>query len=282
MNSILSFFSYSFVWRALAVGALITVCSALLGASLVLKRYSMLGDGLSHVGFGASAVGLALGVAPLCIAVPAVLAAAFLLLKLGNSGKMRSDASIAIVSGSALAVGVIAAKLSHGMNVDINNYMFGSIYTLGESDVALSIVLCAAVLILYLLFYNRLFSVTFDEPFARATGIRVSFYETLLACLAAVTVVIGMRMMGALLISSLLVFPVMTALKLCRSYRSVIICSVAVAEAGFFGGITLSFALRTPPGASVAVVNLALLLLFSAAERIILLASKKNKKSLAK
>lgn len=266
IDSLLSFLSYSFVWRALAVGLLITVCSALLGASLVLKRYSMMGDGLSHVGFGASAIGLALGIAPLAVAVPAVLLAAFLLLKLGNRGKMKGDAAIAVVSCSALAVGVIAAKLSHGMNVDINNYMFGSIYTLGENDVAVSVALCAVVLALYLLFYNRIFSVTFDESFARATGVRVSAYDTLLACLTAVTVVIGMRMMGALLISGLLVFPVLTAGRLCRSYRSVIICSVCVAVAGFLGGIALSFALNTPPGASVITVNLVLLCLFRSIE----------------
>lgn len=260
MDNILSFLSYGFVLRALVVGVLITVCAALLGASLVLKRYSMIGDGLSHVGFGASAIGLALGIAPLYISVVAVLIAAFALLKLGNSGKMKGDAAIAVISGSALAVGVVSAKLSHGMNVDINNYMFGSIYTLGEKDVAVSVALCAAVLVLYVLFYNKLFSVTFDESFASATGINVSRYDTLLACLTAVTVVIGMRMMGALLISSLLVFPVLTAQTFCRSYKSVIVTSAGVALLGFFGGIILSFVLSTPPGASVVLANLFILL----------------------
>lgn len=262
MDNILNFLSYGFVLRALVVGVLITVCAALLGASLVLKRYSMIGDGLSHVGFGASAIGLALGIAPLYISVVAVLIAAFALLKLGNSGKMKGDAAIAIISGSALAIGVVSAKLSHGMNVDINNYMFGSIYTLGEKDVAVSVALCAVVLVLYVLFYNKLFSVTFDESFASATGINVSRYDTLLACLTAVTVVIGMRMMGALLISSLLVFPVLTAQTFCRSYKSVIISSACVALLGFFAGITLSFVLSAPPGASVVLANLFILLVF--------------------
>lgn len=268
-NEIFSLLSHGFVIRALVVGVLITLCSSLLGTSLVLKRYSMIGDGLSHVGFGASAVGLAFGVAPLYVAVPAVLVAAFLLLKLGNSGKVKGDAAIAVISGSALAIGVISAKMSHGMNVDINNYMFGSIYTLNDRDVVVAVALCVAVLLLYVVFYNRLFAVTFDESFARATGIRVSAYDTLLACLTAVTVVVGMRMMGALLISSLLVFPVLTAGRLCRSYRSVIICSAAVAIVGFFGGIAVSFALKTPPGASVVVSNLVLLALFSAIGRIL-------------
>lgn len=267
MNELLSYFSYAFVSRALIVGLLITVCSALLGTSLVLRRYSMLGDGLSHVGFGASAVALALGVAPLAVATPAVLIAAFFLLKIG-SRKLQGDAATAIFSGSALAVGVIAAKLSGGMNVDINNYMFGSIYTLSGSDVYVSVALCAVVIIIYVLSYPRLFSVTFDPSFARATGINVPLYDTLLACLTAVTVVIGMRMMGALLISCLLVFPVMTAKRLCRSYRAVIICSVLVATAGFIFGIVLSFLANTPPGASVVVANLVLLLVFMSIEQI--------------
>ena len=268
IDSLMEFLSYPFVWRALAVGLLITVCAALLGASLVLKRFSMMGDGLSHVGFGASAIGLAFGVAPLTVAVPAVLLAAFLLLKLDKGGKMKGDAAVAVLSCTALSVGVIAAKLSHGMNVDINNYMFGSIYTLGDSDVAVSVALSAVVLLLYVLFYNRIFSVTFDQSFAAATGVRVSAYDTLLACLTAVTVVIGMRMMGALLISGLLVFPVLTAGRLCRSYRSVIICSVCVAVAGFLGGIALSFSLSTPPGASVIAVNFVLLAVFWSIERL--------------
>lgn len=268
IDSIISFFSYGFVLRALAVGLLISVCSALLGASLVLKRYSMLGDGLSHVGFGASAIGLSLGIAPLAVAVPTVLLAAFVLLKLGKSGKLKGDAAIAVVSGSSLAIGVVSAKLSHGMNVDINNYMFGSIYTLSGNDVAVAFVLCAAVLLLYAVFYNKLFAVTFDESFARATGVKTSVYDTLLACLTAVTVVIGMRMMGALLISSLLVFPVLTAGRLCSSYRAVILCSLCVSVSGFVCGMGLSFALDTPPGATVVLVNLVLLGVFRSIEGI--------------
>ncbi len=276
ISSILSFFSYGFVLRALAVGLLISICSSLLGASLVLKRYSMLGDGLSHVGFGASAIGLALGIAPLAVAVPTVLLSAFALLKLGKSGKLKSDAAIAVVAGSALAIGVVSAKLSHGMNIDINNYMFGSIYTLSDSDVTVAVMLCAIVLLLYAVFYNKLFAVTFDESFARATGIRTSVYDTLLACLTAITVVIGMRMMGTLLISSLLVFPILTAGRLCSSYRSVILCSLAVSITGFLSGMGLSFALDTPPGATVVLVNLVLLGVFRSIEGIKNLISRKS------
>ena len=261
MNDILSLLSYSFVWRALAVGLIVSVCAALLGTNLVLKRFAGLGDGLSHVGFGASALGIAFGVAPLYIAIPGVLLAAFLLLRLSGN-VVKGDAAIAVVSGSALAIGVTAAKLSHGMNVDINNFMFGSIYTLSDRDVMVALCLCAVVLILFSLYYNKLFAVTFDESFSFATGIKVSRYNTLLACLTAVTVVIGMRMMGALLISSLLVFPSLTAGRVFRSYRGVIIGSLLVSVAAFLSGLIVSFALSTPPGASVVLANLVLFIVF--------------------
>ncbi len=255
IDAIVSFLSYGFVQRALLVGLFISVCAALLGTNLVLKRFSGLGDGLSHVGFGASAIGLAFGVAPLYVAIPAVLLAAFVLLKIG-SGRVKGDAAIAVFSSSALAIGITAAGLSGGMNVDINNYMFGSIYTLSREDVAVSLSLCAVVLLLFAVFYNKLFAVTFDESFSFATGIKVSRYNSLLACLTAVTVVIGMRMMGALLISSLLVFPSLTVGCVCRSYRSVIFGSLAVSVSAFLLGLTASFAADTPPGASVVLANL--------------------------
>lgn len=261
IDAMVSFLSYAFVQRALLVGLLISVCAALLGTNLVLKRFSGLGDGLSHVGFGASAIALAVGVAPLYVAIPAVLVAAFLLLRLGR-GRVKGDAAIAVFSSSALAIGITAASLSHGMNVDINNYMFGSIYTLSRDDVIVSIALCAVVLLLFLVFYNKLFAITFDESFAFATGVKVSRYNSLLACLTAVTVVIGMRMMGALLISSLLVFPSLTAGRLARSYRSTIICSVLVSVAAFLLGLGASFAADTPPGAGVVLANLVLFAVF--------------------
>lgn len=264
INELLGLFSYPFALRALLVGLLISVCAALLGTSLVLKRFSGLGDGLSHVGFGASALGLAFGVAPLYIAIPAVLLAAFGLLQLNKSGKVKGDAAIAAVSGSALAVGVTAAKLSSGMNVDINNFMFGSIYTLSGRDVLVTAALCAVVLLLFVVFYNKLFAVTFDESFSSATGIRVSRYNALLSCLTAVTVVIGMRMLGALLISSLLVFPSLTAGRVCRSYRGVILCSLLVSVSAFLIGLIASFAFSTPPGASVVLANLVFFCVFFA------------------
>ena len=177
MTDFFSLFKYDFFINALIIGALVSVCAALLGVSLVLKRYSMIGDGLSHVGFGASAVALAFGVAPLYIAIPAVLAAAFLLLRLGKSTSIKGDAATALIASSSLAIGYTAARLTSGGNIDIGNYMFGSIYTLSREDLIITVIVALIVLILYAIFYNKLFSVTFDEDFAKATGIKVSLYK---------------------------------------------------------------------------------------------------------
>ena len=260
MTDFFSLFKYDFLVNAVIIGVLVSVCAALLGVSLVLKRYSMIGDGLSHVGFGASAIALAFGIAPLYIAIPAVLAAAFLLLKLGKKSSIKGDAATALVASSALAIGYTVSKLAGGGNVDIAGFMFGSIYTVNTRDLIITVIVSAAVIVLYGVFYNKLFSVTFDEEFALATGVRVGFYNSLLACLTAVTVVIGMRMMGTLLISALIIFPVLTAVRLVKNYKSVIIASVMVALAGFFGGLILSVILGTSPGSSVVIVNLLIFL----------------------
>lgn len=248
-------FSYPFMVRALTAGALLSVCAALLGVSLVLKRFSMIGDGLSHVGFGALAVASALNLAPLAVAIPAVILAAFVLLKMSGSGRLKGDAATAVFSTGALAIGVMVVSLSTGMNADLNSYLFGSILAMSKQDVALSVMLSIVVLIFYVLFYDKIFAVTFDESFARATGIRTDLYHTLLAVLTAVVVVLGMRMMGALLISSLIVFPALTAMRLFKSYRSVMISSVFFAVAGFGSGMCISFWFGTPAGASIVVVD---------------------------
>ena len=225
-------FSYHFIQRALVVGVLVSLCAALLGVSLVLKRYSMIGDGLSHVGFGALAVASAFHFAPLAVTVPVVVLSAILLLRLRGSSRVKGDAAIAIISSSALAIGVIVVSVTSGMNTEVSSYLFGSILSLSRGDAVLSVILSLAVLTLFLLFYPRLFAVTFDETFARATGTRADLYNTLLAVLTAVTVVIGMRMMGALLISSLIIFPALSAMKLCRSFRGVILCAACASLSG--------------------------------------------------
>lgn len=263
MTQLLAMLSYHFMHRALIVGVLVSLCAALLGVSLVLKRYSMIGDGLSHVGFGALAIASALNLAPLAVAVPVVIVAAVLLLRLRQNAQVKGDAAIAIISSSALAIGIISVSLTTGMNTEVSSYMFGSILSLSQSDAVLSIVLSLFVLALFALFYPRLFAVTFDEDFGRATGTRTNIYNTLLAVLTAVTVVLGMRMMGALLISSLIIFPALSAMRVCRSFKAVVLCSAVISVVCFIIGVTASYFLETPTGASIVVTDLAAFGLFS-------------------
>ena len=261
-------FSYQFMVRALIVGLLVSLCAALLGVSLVLKRYSMIGDGLSHVGFGALAVATALGMAPMAVTIPVVVAAAFLLLRLSSTGRLKGDAAIAMISTGALAVGVIVLSLSTGMTSDVNNYLFGSMLAMSGEDVTLSVVLAAAVLMLFVLFYRRIFAVTFDETFARATGGHAEACNMLLALLTAVTIVMGMRVMGTMLISSLIIFPALTAMRVCRSFKSVTLCAAAVSVVCFFVGLCASYLLSTAAGATVVVANILAFLIFAAIGRL--------------
>ena len=268
MSEFLHMFSFHFMQRALLVGALVSLCAALLGVSLVLKRYSMIGDGLSHVGFGALAIASALHVAPLAVAVPVVVVTAVLLLRLSQNSKIKGDAMIAIISSSALAIGVICVSVTTGMNTEVSSYMFGSILSLSRSDAILSAILSAAVLLLFVLFYPRLFAVTFDENFSKATGTRTELYNTLLAVLTAITVVLGMRMMGALLISSLIIFPALSAMRVCRSFKGVVLVSGTAAAVSFLIGMFAALLLNTAPGASVVIVNVIFFLIFSLVGRV--------------
>ena len=213
--------SYSFIARAMLVGLIVSLCAALLGVSLVLKRYSMIGDGLSHVGFGALAIAMAMGFTPLAFTIPVVVAAALVLLRLRS-----------------------------------------------RADVTLSLWLGGAVLLLFILFYRRIFTVTFDEAFARATGLRAGLYNTLIAVLTAVTIVLGMRLMGAMLISSLIIFPALTAMRLCKSFLAVTLTAAVVSLVSFFIGLSISYLVSTPAGASVVLVNAAFFLLFSLTAKI--------------
>ena len=257
MKLLLSMFAYPFIVRAFAVGILVSLCAALLGVPLVLKRYSMIGDGLSHVSFGALAVALACGWAPLTVSLPVVVVAALLLLRMTEKSRMGADAAIALTSASALAIGIIVTSLTTGMTTDVDSYMFGSILALSSEDVALSVGLCLSVLALFVLFYHKLFAITFDESFSRATGVRVELYNTLLSVLTALTIVLGMRLMGAMLISSLIIFPALSAMRLFKSFRGVVIFGAVMSVVGFCVGLSGSYLLSTPVGATVVVVDLA-------------------------
>ena len=268
LEALNNMFSYTFIIRALIAGAVLSLCASLLGVSLVLKRYSMIGDGLSHVGFGAVSIASAVGLAPMSVAIPVVIFAAFLLLRMNDSSKIKGDAAIAVVSTGSLAAGVIAVSVTTGINTDFYSYMFGSILGMSKADVVLSLSVCIPVLILFVLFYNRIFSVTFDESFSRGIGVKSGLFNSIIAVLTALTIVLGMRLMGALLISSLVIFPCLTSMRVCKSFRAVTICSAIVSLVCFFLGMYLSVLFSLPTGASIVAVNVVLFVIFTLAGKI--------------
>jgi len=256
-------FSFAFMVRAIVVGLLVSLCAALLGVNLVLKRYAMIGTGLSNVGFAAMAIAGVFDLTPLPVSMPIVVAAAFLLLRLNENSKVRGDSAVALISTSGLAIGVIVVAMTTGITLHICNVMFGSIFAMARADMYVSVGLSVVVLGLFVLFYKQLFAVTYDESFAKATGTKVEVYKSLLAILTAVTVVVGMRMMGALLISALTLFPALSAMRLCKRFLSVVIAAAVIGVTCFFVGMLFSFGLDLPPGASVVGVNLALFAVLS-------------------
>ncbi|MGN1095994.1 MAG: metal ABC transporter permease, partial [Eubacteriales bacterium] len=214
------FFEYmkmDFAVRAFTVGFLLSVCAAILGVCLVPKRYSMIGDGLSHVGFGALAVASALGAAPLSVAMPVVIISSFLLLRLKENGKIKGDSAIAMISSGALAIGVMIVSAT-GSNTDLNSYMFGSILSITKNDFITALIVFPLIIAVFSVFYAQIFAVCCDGDFARATGMKAGFFDMLLAVLVAATVVIGMRLMGTLLISALVIFPAVSAMRVCKSF----------------------------------------------------------------
>ena len=240
---------------ALIAGIAVSLCASLLGVSLVLKRCSMIGDGLSHVGYGTLCIAIALGWAPMQVTIPVVILAAYILLRLSENSRIGGDTAIALFSTSALALGILASSKAN-LTTDVSHYMFGSILAMTRGDVIFSVILSICVILVYLLFYDKIFAVTFDENFARATGLNVRFYNLLIAVLTAVTVVLGMMMMGALLISSLMIFPAVTAMRINRHFRGVVLTAVAISVGCFLAGLFLSLWIDTAVGASVILMNL--------------------------
>ena len=235
IETIQEMMSHAFIQRAVLVGSLVSLCAALLGVSLVLKRYSMIGDGLSHVGFGILTISTVLGISsPLYIAIPGVAIFAIILLKIGNNSKIKSDSAIAIISSSALAIGVAVTSLTTGMNTDVCNFMFGSILAMSTADVILSVIVSIIVAILFVVYYRKLFIVTFDENFAKASGLKEERYTNIIAVLTALIIVIGMRMMGVMLISSIIIFPALTAMRVFKTYKQVVISSAIISLLTFW------------------------------------------------
>lgn len=256
LDIILEIFSYPFMVRAIIVGLLISICSALLGVILVLKRYSMIGDGLSHVGFGALAIATVLNKEPLLISIPIVVLVSFFLLKINENRKIKGDSAIALISTSSLAIGVMVLSMSTGMNTDVSNYLFGSILGLTKQDVILTSILAIVVVLVFILFYNKIFAITFDEIFSKATGINANLYNMIIALLTSLVIVLGMKTMGSLLISSLMIFPTLTSMRIFKSFKQVIINSLIISIICFLIGIFISYVYDMPTGASIAVVNI--------------------------
>ncbi len=267
-----SFFAYDFVWYAIVVGVLIALCSSLLGVTLVLKRLSFIGDGLSHVAFGAMAVAAVAGLTnETWIVLPVTVIAAVVLLKTSGKARLSKDASLALLSVSALALGYLIYNFSGSSNLtgDVCSTLFGStkILSLTQADVIFCICVSVLVIALFLVFYNKIFAITFDETFARATGVKTGIYDLMIAVVIALVIVLAMNLVGSLLISALVIFPALCAMRVLKSFKKVIFCSAAVSVVCTLAGILLSIWLSTPVGSTVVAADLVAFLGFSVAGR---------------
>ena len=260
LNNVFSMLAYDFVIKALIVGVCISLCSSLLGVNMVLKNKAMIGDGLSHVAFGACAIAACLNWAPLIVSIPVVVIAAFIILKLSEKSKIHGDSLIALFASSSLAIGYIAIKLG-GLNKDLDSYLYGNIYMISTTELILTLVLTVIVIGAFVIFYNRIFSITFDEDFSKSSGVRTEIYNIIISILCAFTVVIGMKVMGTLLITSLIVFPVLSARQICKTYKHVVIASAIISVLCFVIGIITNLAVDLPVGATIVVINLIVLII---------------------
>ena len=252
-------FGQGFLMRGFIAGLVISISAALIGTALVLRRNAMIGDGLSHVGFGAFAVATVLNFAPLEFAMPIVIIMSFLILRLNSQNKIQPDAAIAMVSAGALALGTFVISITRGVNTDIN--LFGSILSISEGDMMISLFFSILVIGIFIGCYNKIFALTFDEDFAKSIGIKTDLYNAIFAVLCSVVVVLGMRLMGSLLISSLIIFPTMSAMQLVKTFKKVILISVLVSVVCFMIGMWASYSLSTPTGSTIVLVNLAVFIL---------------------
>lgn len=262
MEKLQLYLEYPFVWYALIVGTLIALCSSLLGVSLVLKRYSFIGDGLSHVAFGAMAVATVLKLAnDTLLIMPVTMLAAILLLRTGQNAKIKGDAAIAMLSVGSLALGYLVLNIfstSANISGDVCSTLFGStsILTLTKEEVALCIVLSVIVIVLFVLYYNRIFAVTFDENFARGTGVKADRYNLLIAVMIAVIIVLGMNLVGSLLISALVIFPSLSSMRMITNFKGVVICSAVISVGCALVGMLVSILFSTPVGSTIVALNM--------------------------
>lgn len=273
ITTLQTYLSYSFVRYALIAGVLISLCAALLGVSLVLKRYSMIGDGLSHVAFGAMSIAAVLSLAPMTVAMPVTIVAAVVLLGLNSNGKIKGDAAIAMISVGALALGYLLLNVfqtASNVSGDVCSTLFGStsILTLSVSDVWLCVGLAILVILTFVIFYHKIFAVTFDEEFARATGTNVRAYNILIAVVTAVVIVLAMNLVGALLISALIIFPALSAMRVFKSFRAVMASAAVISVLCSVLGILASVIYGTPVGSTIVAADIVVFAAFSLAGRL--------------
>ena len=267
LETLAVYFSYPFVRYALIVGVLIALSSSLLGVTLVLKRFSFIGDGLSHVAFGAIAVATILGVSNnMIVVMPVTILAAVLLLHTGQNTKIKGDAAIAMISVGALALGYLLLNIfskSTNISGDVCSTLFGStaILTLTKLDVWLCIGISVLVILVFLLFYHKIFAVTFDETFSQATGIHAGRYNLLIAIITAIVIVLAMNLVGSLLISALIIFPALSAMRLFKSFRAVILCSAVMSVVCAAAGILVSILASTPVGSTIVAMDIVMFMI---------------------
>lgn len=262
INMLMEMLSYPFLRRAILVGLLISISASLLGIILIAKRYAGIGNSLSHVGFGTMAIAKALGVDSLMFSLPVLVTVAYFLLRLKENSKLKGDQLLGLLSAVFLALGVMTISHSTGRNTDVCNYMFGSILAMNISDVRVSIALSLFIITLFIIYYNEIFAITFDEEFAVVLGLNIQVFKFVASAMTAVVIILGMKMMGALLISSLILFPGISANRIFHSFKSVAIVSVSISVVGFILGIILSYRFSFPTGASIVMVNSAVFLVF--------------------
>jgi zinc transport system permease protein len=257
---LLEYLQYGFIQRALICGAFIALLCSTLGVILVLRRFSLIGDGLAHVTFGSVALGLLFRIYPLYISIPVVMLSSLGILKLTQRARLYGDAAIGIVSSFGIAGGVILASVAGGFNVDLFSYLFGNILAIGPEELYISIALSVVVLVVIFLYFNEIFSMTFDEELARVSGIRTDRLNTTLALLTAITVVLTMSVVGIMLVSALLILPAVTALQLARGFRGAMLIAACVSFVAVTGGIFISLILNLPTGATIVMTGILIFL----------------------
>lgn len=255
ITSIFNLFSYTFLQRALIVGLLISVSSSFLGIFLVLRKYSMIGDGLAHVSFATVALALLLNQSPLLISIPIVSLSSLLILKLSEENRIGGDAAIGLISSTAVAIGVMISSVSSGFSVDLYSYVFGSILIISEMDVYFSLVLSIIIVGTALYFYQDLFAMTYDMDYAKVSGRKTKQLNQIISFLTSITIVLGIRVVGTMLISSLIIFPTVSALRLSNSFKSTILWAVIISSFSVVMGLIISISFDLPTGSSIVLIN---------------------------